>query len=915
MKIKSSFIKYLLFFLALIQLGSAAAQEESRGTKGMQNLTARYNILFNARELVKQSQENISMAFPDNYSRLIPVFTEADSRVAQAETKKLDEAIKKANLIANEKAKSNYVDDAYLLIGIANHLKTDYYNAVEYFNYVYQNYTKEKAIKQSSLVWKARSLMQLKRFDEAQAVLDTAIKYLKTSKKSITEVYATKTQWHLYAKQYKPAADLLLKAIKSSHNKAQRTRWTFLLAQLEQLNGKPDDAFKHYTEVVKSNAPFEMAFNANLNRISIEENEAVKQVNREERLRALLKDDKNLDLTDQIYYQIGRNFEEKKQLPQAIENYNISIRKNTKNQDQRGLSYLALAEIYFKQADYVNAKKYYDSTLTALPVTHPDYAFITKKNSSLDLLAKNLMIIAEEDTLQMLAALPETERKAKIELMVGQKVSQAEASRSLGGGATDFGSSALAQNPNTAGNKFYFNNPLALSQGFSDFKKRWGNRTLEDNWRISQKALSGPSNQALGDAAQTADAGTQPNQNKAISLAEEFRNNLLFKLPNSTDKLADSNLRIADAYFEVGDYYREVLNDKAEAIRAFETLLKRFPNYGNLAAVYYNLYRLYSDVDEEKSDAFKNRILTNFPKSVFAKVILDPEFSQKQDEQDLALGRAYNQIFEQFEKKDYSEVMNCIRELNAGFGANRLSAQLGYLNSISAGHQQNLSAFENALKSLVNAFPDDKLITPLVKQHLAFIEANRASMAARPIVLVDNDPLSLAMVTMPQPASNPIIKKSAEVSAPVPAADSASAKENVVAAAAAPVQPKANTNVSIFDLKDTQHFYLVINVADPSVNLSSSRFGVGQFNRSNYQGWNLKHELKDVNGENQLIFVGEFTSKESVSEYYQQILPLMRDIMKIPAEKYSLFTITKANLDRITNSETLKQYLEFYRAN
>jgi hypothetical protein len=104
-------------------------------------------------------------------------------------------------------------------------------------------------------------------------------------------------------------------------------------------------------------------------------------------------------------------------------------------------------------------------------------------------------------------------------------------------------------------------------------------------------------------------------------------------------------------------------------------------------------------------------------------------------------------------------------------------------------------------------------------------------------------------------------------------------------------------------------------VADPSVNLSSSRFGIGQFNRANFPDGGIKHQLKDVNDENQLIFIGEFSSRESAKEYEINIQPLMGEIMKIPANQYSLFIITKSNLDKLTTKEILDQYLIFYKEN
>ena len=42
-------------------------------------------------------------------------------------------------------------------------------------------------------------------------------------------------------------------------------------------------------------------------------------------------------------------------------------------------------------------------------------------------------------------------------------------------------------NNNTNANKFIFNNPKLRETGFSEFKKLWGARDNEDDWRRSDK--------------------------------------------------------------------------------------------------------------------------------------------------------------------------------------------------------------------------------------------------------------------------------------------------------------------------------------------------------------------------------------------------------------------------------------------
>jgi hypothetical protein len=41
----------------------------------------------------------------------------------------------------------------------------------------------------------------------------------------------------------------------------------------------------------------------------------------------------------------------------------------------------------------------------------------------------------------------------------------------------------------------------------------------------------------------------------------------------------------------------------------------------------------------------------------------------------------------------------------------------------------------------------------------------------------------------------------------------------------------------------------------------------------------------------------------------------MKQIMKIPAEKYDTFYISKENLDKLADRDTINKYIEFYQQN
>jgi tetratricopeptide (TPR) repeat protein len=909
-----SYLKFLLFYsgysFLLLLVSACSSQKDTVASRGMQNLTARYNILYNARELLKESEQNIQLASRDNYDVLISVFKEPDEILSQPEVKKMDDVILKANSIINDKSQSKYVDDAYLVIAKANFLKSNFFNATEFFSYIYATYPPQFELRQASLVYKARALMNSDRLSEAKTTLDTAFKYLDTERKSVSDLYAVKAQLAIHERKDEEASVLLEKAIDLAVKGQSRIRWTYLLGQLQQLSGKREAALDNFNKIVKSNAPFEMAFNARLSMLSILDEQSGHPANREKQLLSLLKNDNNQDFADQVYFQIAENYASRGEINKAIDNYNKSIRTSTQNNNQKGLSYLALAEVYFKQADYVTSKAYFDSTLTSLPAQHRNYDQIRQKANSLELLANRLSIIANEDTLQMLAGLPEAERQKRIDDRWRIKEPAPNSSNSN----TIYSQASFGRQPtpfqSMGSEKFYFNNPIALSQGLSDFKRVWGNRKLEDNWRRSQRSLSNTEMANTTGSEFVIPANPDEAQSGPLGPVTSLGNSI----PTTPELLAASNQRIIAAYYDIGNYYRESLNDNEEAIKTYETLLSRFPDSDLKLPIYYNLFRLYSTVNQEKSLKYKNILLSQFPDSPFARVIKNPDYNRQTDEQETALHKFYEQVYQKYVERNYQEVLKLTAQAKQAYTENNLSPQLAYLDALALGHTQKLNVLDSAFKKIVANFPEDKLVVPLVQQHLHYIDSNRVAMNTRKFALIDSDPYASQFVD--EPLTEPIAavtQNQVTTTTPEPIKGQEGVKPADI--------PKPLPGISnpmdngLFNLKDSGEYYFVVNVSDPTVNLSSSRFGIGQFNRANFSGEGIKHQLKSVNNQNQLIFVGAFKSRGAAADYYRNINPLMKEIMKVPAAKYSTFYISKENLDKLQNPETITKYIEFYQQN
>lgn len=580
---------------------------------------------------------------------------------------------------------------------------------------------------------------------------------------------------------------------------------------------------------------------------------------------------------------------------------------------QKALSFLRIADLNFKEFNnYVKAKLYYDSTVMILPKNFPGYDNIVKKADNLQYLTDRYTIIAKEDTAQAFAKLPAAEREAKVKAYLTPKVEVRGTEGVMSNqllNDPDFPNRSLNTTNNTVGNTFYFNNNAAISNGFADFRKRWGTRQLEDNWRQSIRSSAQETNQVLAGgkvATEIIPANGQTNQTTAdqTSLEKQF----LDALPTTPALLSSSDQKIIDAYFEIASFYQQELNDKQEANKIYLELIKRYPENNHLVAIYYSLYLNYKGIDEVKSEQYKQLVLTKFPESNFAKNILDPSYSAKQTEMENMAINNYNATFDAYVKKDYANVVKQADDNIAAFPENDLAPQYAYLKAIAVGRTAKVDPLLTEFNLITNRYPNDKIITPLVRDHLKYIEANLDEFKQRPVALVDFDANTprfvsqAATVSVPKKplvAENPVAK----IAEPTPVAKPVEVK---------PVDP--TKPVSIFSTAKSEEYYYVIDVADATLTLSSSRFGIGQFNRGNYPDNDLEHKLVELDND-QLIYITSFIDLEDAKLYESSIVGQLKNIMKVPANLYKGFIISKENFEKLTDRTRINEYLEFLKDN
>ena len=173
--------------------------------------------------------------------------------------------------------------------------------------------------------------------------------------------------------------------------------------------------------------------------------------------------------------------------PLGISHLQKSAALSVSNNKQKALSYLRLGELFYDKPLYIESQAYYDSCLIVLPEDYSQYEKIYDRTKALTRLVKNILIVQLQDSLQRLAN-DENYRDKIVGDLVSNAIREEEERKAALENDNEFStfnnnSSTSLNLPNSG--KWYFYNTTTLGFGFTDFRKIWGERKFEDNWRRS----------------------------------------------------------------------------------------------------------------------------------------------------------------------------------------------------------------------------------------------------------------------------------------------------------------------------------------------------------------------------------------------------------------------------------------------
>lgn len=679
----------VVFGLFLSVVVSCSTEKNTLINRSYHGLTAHYNGYFNANELIRQSLNTYRESAKEDYYSILDVELVPNEDEVIGMYPALDTAIGKCKkVIQNHSMPSNdrphlkkdehnnWIDENWITIGIASYYRRDYDAAMKNFLFVKKFYKNDPSLFVGEL-WMAKTNIaqgnltkakfNLDNLDKAIAEEEDRSKQKKTKskvdklnnaktekpakfpKKIRFDVEKTKANLAILKEENTEAIKHLEKSLEFAKASTEKTRVHFILGQLYEDQGDNQKAEYHYGRVLKGNAPFQMSFNARLKKAFLSTGPKKKK-----HLHKMLKDAKNAEYKDQIYYALaGVAFQEGDE-QKGVHYLHQTAFYSTTNTRQKGMAYEDLGDMRFAKRDYVNAQKYYDSCASVITDTYPNAEAIRNKARNLRDLVVAVETAMYEDSVQRIALLPENDREDFLQAYIKKtkedeqrrKEREAERLRELQANENLFVQGGT-------GSKWYWNNAKTRAEGYEEFKRLWGNRENEDHWRRSEKTLMAVFNEENpeGEVLAQDSTGTEPMD----TLTVEY---LTSKLPLGDSLMALSNERLLEAHYNAGVIYKEQLSEEKMAIAEFQAVLDRkVENKHNLMSAF-QLYKIYEDPNPMEAGKQKSYILNNYPNSDYANYLRDPDYFIKKKERDLLAEQEYVTVLDRYNRGLYYPVIS-----------------------------------------------------------------------------------------------------------------------------------------------------------------------------------------------------------------------------------------------------------------
>ncbi len=916
--------------------------------RGVQNTTTHYNFYFNANNKLNTVIERAKISQKDDYTKLLSFYPYTLENTASQKTD-LDSVIYKstAGLLLHD-LRSDWVDNMYLLIGKSYYFRNEMDSAALTFQFINYNLfprkkkedenrivgtndapgtgnlsiaNKEKRnilqktftlppSRNDALIWLARTFTTQEAYGDAAGLINILQNDKNLPKRLKSDLEEVTAYWFFSQNNYDSAAVHLGRALDNADNKQDLSRWEFLLAQLNEMNGQFDKASSYYDKASKHTTDLVMDINARLNDAKmLRNNSDPKQLdNSIDNLLKMAKKGRFENYRDIIYYSAAQLSIQKPDTVNSVVYLQKAIKYNNNNPAYRNKSFFQLGNIAYSQAKFKEAYAYYDSLQLTSTEDYVNEKELGDRKETLAKLVQKIESIEREDSLQRIAALSPAERDAYVKKLLKKLRKEKglkEEDTNDGSQPITFSNGKqentdLFEN-NSKGEWYFYNNSLR-SKGVADFTRKWGKRTNADNWRRKKAAVVNNMNQGPGG---DPGLGVIPPDSVTTAVSEVVLNYdvMMADLPLTSEKLDSSYGIIASSLLEMGKIFQNELQEYAVAIDKYDEYLARFPKHQDEAEAYLGLYFCYSKLgNTTQANYYKNLLTTKHAGSKSATLLQNPSLLQPNAKNPEVTAR-YEAIYNLFIEGRFAEAIESKQKADSIYGSNYWTPQLLYIEAVHLIKERQDSNAILVLQNLQKLYPESLLkekATTLIEvlgrrkeieDYLTKLEVTRKEEDK--IIISDEKPAQKTVVAAPI-AVVPV--KVVPTIKPITTRDTTAVK---------PVMIKAGFSIQ----PELKHYVVMLLNKVDGVYVNEAKNAFARFNKESYLTQNLVINKDVLDAERSLLVFATFEDAEAAIKYYDKIKKAApKEVSWLQVNKYSFLIISESNLQLLKTNKDIDGY-------
>ncbi|WP_411766100.1 tetratricopeptide repeat protein [Winogradskyella sp. A3E31] len=726
MKISTKAI--LSFVLVAIVAQSCSRKKDTFLSRSWHAVGTEYNILYNGDLALQDGIETVNDAFTENFWELLPVERmeirdevrlpgESENSDFERAEEKAIKAIQKHSMNIGGREKNPQIDEAYLMLGKSRYYDQRFVPALAAFNNILNRYPTSDKINQVK-VWREKTNMRLGSNELAIKNLKRHLDQEEVEGQDLADISATLAEAFINLEKKDSAMVYLTTAANATKINRQKARYNFIRGQLYNEFGQKDSANLAFDEIIEMHRKIPRAFyiNAHLAKAANFDAEKGNKLLFEEYLAELEENRENRPFLDKIYYRIAeyRRSQGSDSISEAY--YNKSLRATQGDEILNARNYVTLGDMYFDRKAYKTAGAYYDSTLTNMVEKSKPYRVTKKKRENLEDVIYYEAVAKTNDSILYLVGLPKEKRlevfaemiedlKAKDEAQAELEAKEesiaaarngAKPLNDLPGFASRRGAGLPGVDNAASSGDFYFYNQTTVAYGKNEFLRQWGDRKLQDNWRLSTRASTGNTEAGVEDiaAAATDEERYDP----------EFYINLI---PTGEREIDSIKGERNYAYYQLGLIYKEKFKEYELAKDRLQKLLTFNPEDRLVLPSKYNLHKIYEALGQTgEAEISKNEIIAQYPDSRYAEILRNPESQLSQDEN--SPESIYEALYQRFENQEYETVIASAEEQIKAFQGDAYVPKFEILKASAIGRLRGFEAYKESVNYIALTYPNSK---------------------------------------------------------------------------------------------------------------------------------------------------------------------------------------------------------------